>query len=178
VDQPGSGVQTVKPLIIHYSTASHPLVRLRDAILFLSCWAMWSMVVTAVINATEWEDLSVSVAGWFDAHLAFFKVLMASFHFPIEYVLSVVVLVCLFMIWSNLRLILATRGHHGRVSEGALSLDDLVRHFGLDRGLIAAMQKETQIVVIHAASGAVTGVRRAFPEVVANADAKSLHLVV
>jgi poly-beta-1,6-N-acetyl-D-glucosamine biosynthesis protein PgaD len=178
LDQPGSGVQTLKPLIIHYSTASHPLVRLRDSILFLCCWAMWSVVVTAVINATEWEDLSLSLAGWFEAHLAFLNGLMASFHFPVEYVLLVIVLVCVFLIWSNLRQLLATQRHNEKGREGALSLDDLVRHFGLDIALIAAMQKETQVVVIHAPTGAVTGVRRAFPEVAANGDAKPLHLVV
>jgi membrane-associated HD superfamily phosphohydrolase len=179
VDQSGPGIQALKrPLIIHYSTARHPLTRLRDSVLFLLCWAMWSVVLTAVVNSTEWEALGISIAGWLGAHLAFFQVLMASFHFPSGYASMVIILICAFLIWSNLGVLLSAHAHHGDIKKAALSLEELVRHFGLDSATIGAMQHEMQVIVFHAPCGAVIGVRRAHPEAAAGVDAPPLHLVV
>jgi hypothetical protein len=179
VDQPRPGVQAVaRPLIIHYSIAAHPATQLRDAVLFLLCWAMWSLVLTAVVNSTEWEALGISIADWFGAHLAFFHVLMTSLHFPAGYASMVVMLVCAFLIWSNLGVLIGLHCHDADVKKSALSLEELVRHFGLDSALIGAMQKETQVIVFHAPCGAVIGVRRAHVETAPAAEAPPLHLVV
>jgi poly-beta-1,6-N-acetyl-D-glucosamine biosynthesis protein PgaD len=179
VDQLGSGLQTVKqPPIFGYSTAAHPLVRLRDGILFLLCWAMWGMALTAVANAIEWENLGISIVEWFAAHLAFFHTLMASFHFPGEYFLLVIILICSFLIWTNLGMLLSLRTRDVRGGLGALPLEDLVRHFGLDSTLIGPMQKEGRVVVMHSSSGQITGVRCVHPETAARTEAKPLHLVV
>ncbi|HEY4073268.1 MAG TPA: PgaD family protein [Herbaspirillum sp.] len=153
--------------------AQHPLARLRDGLFFMLCWAMWGMVLAAIINATEWETLGISAVEWLAAHRIFFNVLMASFHFPVAYLLLVAMLVCLFLIWSNLGMLLALRTRDLRGGLNALSLEDLVRHFGLDSTMIGPMQKEAQVIVFHAPSGAVTGVSRA-----ACSDAKPLRLVV
>lgn len=179
MDQPGPGLQAVaRPLIIHYSTASHPLTRLRDTVLFLLCWAMWSVVLTAVINSTEWEDLGDSIAGWLGAHLAFVRVVMTSFHFPAGYVSMVAILVCAFLIWSNLGPFSPRRDGDAGGGKAALSLEEMARQFGLDSKLIGPMQKEAQVVVFHAPSGAIIGMR-AQPQpaaVAAGVDAAPLHL--
>ena len=179
MEQSGPGIQALAiPPIIHYSTAGRPLTRLRDSALFLLCWMMWTVVATAVINSTEWEDIGNSIAGWFGAHLVFFHVLMASFHFPDGYVPALIILVCAFMIWSNLGMLPGMRRRDAVVRKSALSQEELVLHFGLDCALIGLMQKEKQVIVFHASGGAVIGVRRASAEATAPTEAAALHLVV
>ena len=182
MDQPGPGLQAVSeksPPTIEFSTAGHPLTRLRDGILFLLCWAMWTVVLTAVVNSTEWEAVAISTANWIGAHLAFVSVLLTAFHFPAGYASMLIILVCAFMIWSNLGTLFAMRrSAHADIDaerrQAVLSLEDLVRHFGLDSAMIGAMQKEAQVIVFHAPCGAVTAVRRASVDI----DAASLRLVV
>lgn len=178
MEQPGPGIQTLaQPLIIHYSTAGRPLTRLRDTLLFLLCWMMWTVVVTAVINSTEWEDLGDSIAGWLGAHLEFFQVLMASFHIPDGYASAVAVLVGAFLIWSNLGMLRGMHRHDADTAKAPLSKEELALHFGLDGALIGSMQKEKQVVVFHASCGAVTCVRRASYDAAAPNEAGALHLV-
>ena len=122
-------------------------------------------------------ELGVSIVDWFAAHLTFLNELMASFHFPVEYVFSMLMLVCLFLVWTNLGMLLSMQRRDDiRGGLDALSLEELVLHFGLDSALIGAMQKEAQVTIFHAACGTIIGVRSTYPEA-ACGDAKPLHLV-
>jgi poly-beta-1,6-N-acetyl-D-glucosamine biosynthesis protein PgaD len=177
LDQSGSGIQALTLPIIMYSTAHRPLVRLRDGILFAFCWVMWTVVLTTVASAIEWNELGGSIIDWFAAHLTFLNGLMASFHFPVEYVFLMTMLVCVFLVWTNLGMLLSMqRGDYVRGGLGALSLDELALHFGLDSALIGAMQKEAHVTIYHSSCGRIIGVRRTYQETDCG-DAKPLHLV-
>ncbi|MDB5991932.1 MAG: hypothetical protein JWQ10_3335 [Herbaspirillum sp.] len=135
-------------------------------------------MLTTVASAIEWEALGASIVDWFVAHLTFLVVLMASFHFPVEYLFLMIMLVCAFLVWTNLGMLLSMRRRDDiRGGLDALSLEELVLHFGLDSALIGAMQKEAQVTIFHAACGTIVGVRSNYPET-ACGEAKPLHLVV
>ena len=139
---------------------------------------MWTVVLTEVAGAIEWNELGASIIDWFAAHLTFLNGLMASFHFPVEYLFLMIMLVCAFLVWTNLGMLLSM-GRRDDIRGGleALSLEELVLHFGLDSALIGAMQKEAHVTIFHAPCGRIIGVRRTYPET-ACGNEKPLHLVV
>jgi hypothetical protein len=178
LEQSGPGIQALTLPIVAYSTAHRPLVRLRDGILFSLCWVMWTVVLTTVASAIEWEPLGASIVDWFVAHLTFLDVLMASFHFPVAYLFLMIMLVCAFLVWTNLGMLLSMRRRDDiRGGLDALSLEELVLHFGLDSALIEAMQKEAQVTISHAPCGTIIGVRSIDLET-GGGEGKTLRLVV
>jgi len=145
-------------LIIHHNTAKNPLLRARDTLLLCSCWIMWGGIATAIFNGSEWSELGLSIERWLVAQEIFVRSLMASFHIPVMYFLSLAVLTASFLLWSLLNLALAP--HRRGQNYAPLTLEDMARHFALDQTLIDTMRKEKQILVFHAISGAVTDLRR------------------
>ena len=145
-------------LIINVSNSKRPLVRARDGILFFSCWSMWGAVLLAIVNGCDWRVLSDSLERWLVSQDVFLRAVLAAFHIPVVYVMMLCLLVSAFLLWSMLNLALAPQR---RMQDGApLTLADMARHFHLDLALIDAMQKERQVLVFHALSGAVTELRR------------------
>ncbi|WDZ95220.1 poly-beta-1,6-N-acetyl-D-glucosamine biosynthesis protein PgaD [Herbaspirillum sp. WKF16] len=144
--------------IITLNTADQPLVRVRDGLLLCACWIMWAAVFTAFVNGCEWEALGMSVQRWLLAQEAFLRAVLASLHIPSAYVVMMMLLVLAFFLWSLLNQALAPAFRKQRMTP-PLTLEDIARHFQLDLALVGSMQKEKQIMVFHAMSGAVTELR-------------------
>ncbi len=144
-------------LIINSSTSTNFLTRVRDGVLFLLCWAMWAAVLVSVANGAEWGNMKMSFLNWYASQQVFLSSLLANFHISRTYVVMVGTLMCAFLLWSALSMALASQRR--RMDSAPLALEDLARHFDVDSVLISEMQREKQVVVFHALSGAVTEVR-------------------
>jgi poly-beta-1,6-N-acetyl-D-glucosamine biosynthesis protein PgaD len=132
---------------------------MRDSLLLLACWAMWSTVLLALINGCEWSDLGNALRHFLAAQEIFLASILASFHIPPLYVFLTLLLTACFMLWSMINLAMAPMWRkQNRVP--ALTAADMARHFHLDQALVDAMQKEKQILVFHTVTGAVTDLRR------------------
>jgi poly-beta-1,6-N-acetyl-D-glucosamine biosynthesis protein PgaD len=146
-------------LIININTARRPLLRMRDSLLLLACWSLWSTVLVALLNGCEWDDLGNALLHFLSAQESFLASVLASLHIPPLYVFLTLLLTACFMLWSMINLAMAPMWRK-QTRVPALTTADMARHFQLDQALLDAMQKEKQILVFHTVSGAVTELRR------------------
>ena len=160
--------------IINLDTSKKPLIQARDGALFLLCWGMWAAVLIPVANGTEWGNIKMSFINWYASQQVFFNALLADFHISSTYVILVGLLMCGVLFWSILGLLLAPPRR--RTSSVPLTVEDMAHHFNLDSVLLSAMQKEKQVVVFHALTGAVTDVRCAYSKPDAYSDPDSQKL--
>ncbi|MDP9108457.1 MAG: PgaD family protein [Pseudomonadota bacterium] len=174
------------PLIIHFTTSRSPLTRLRDGILLSLCWLMWTVVLMAVVNSTEWDLLQRAGQSWWLAQQGLIDALTHQASMPaqawqatehgaaawwiaeqrfgdavlnsVHLSSSYFGLVGSLMLGFSLwsLLNLALSSRRFVIDSAPLKLATLARHFELDATLVAAMQRQKTVVVHHASSGNVT----------------------
>ena len=116
-------------LIIHHSNSRQPLIKLRDIVLSIVCWALWASVLVSIVNGD-------------------------GFHFSATYLSLLSMLMVAFILWSAVHYLWSPI--RNKADTKPLSLKKLARHFNVQSELIGDLQHEKLVRIVLSSTGRVT----------------------